>query len=148
MILDVLARLADAQAFPDSDDVSASSYDLGNPTVKNRVGTGTKLSLVFVITTAAAGDSASMTDTFRFKAVEDTQASLATKTEIISRLVPGAELTVGAVIEVPLPSGKPTKRYLGAQVEIGTGDTVSADCYVVPSEHVPQFTAYAKGYTV
>lgn len=148
MILDILARLANAQAFSGSGAVSENTYDCGNPTIKNRVGTGTPLSLVFVVTTAAAGDSGSLTDTFDFKAVEDTAEALGTKTEIISRRVPGAELVVGAIIHVPIPVNKPTKRFLGGQVALGSGDTVSADCYIIPTEHVPAFTAYAKGYTV
>lgn len=148
MILDKLLKVAAAQAFTASNEVSASSVDLGNPTIKNRVATGNKLSAIFVVTTAAAGDSASQTDTFDLAVVEDTQASLATKTSIISRRVPGAELLVGAMFEVPLPAGKPTKRYLGVQALLGTGDTVSFDAYIVPSEDVPQFTAYAKSYAV
>jgi hypothetical protein len=147
MILDILARLSNAQDFTEADEVSTDKYDCGNPTVKNRIGSGERLSLVFVITTAAAGDSASATDTFDLKAVEDTAADLSTKTEIISRRVPAAELVAGALFEVPLPSQKPTKRYLGGQIVSGTGDTVSASCYLVPSQHVPSFVAYAKGYT-
>ena len=146
MILDILARLANAQAFTDSDLVSENTYNLQQ--ANRRVGTGTKLSLVFVITTAAAGDSASLTDTCRFMAVEDSQASLATAREIISRLVPAADLAVGAIIEVPLPSQTPTLQYLGAKVDLGTGDTVSADCYVIPSDQVQAFFAHAKGYSV
>lgn len=148
MILDKLLQLAAAQAFTDADEVTENTVDLGNPTIKNRIGSGTRMSLVFVITTAAAGDSASVTDTCRLKAVEDTAANLSTKTEIVSRLVPAAELVAGAIVEIPLPVQKPTKRYLGGQVELGTGDTVSADCYVVPSDHVPAFVAYAKGYAI
>jgi len=147
MILDILARLASAQAFTDADEVSASSYDCGNPTIKNRIGSGERLSLVFVITTAGAGDGASATDTTDLTAVEDTAADLSTKTPIIARRVPAAELVAGAMFEVPLPSQKPTKRYLGAQVVQGTGDTVSATVYLVPSDHVPSFVAYAKNYT-
>ena len=148
MILDKYLQLAVAQAFTDADEVSENTIDLGNPTIKNRVGSGERLSLAFVITTAAAGDSASATDTTDLVAVEDTAANLGTKTEIISRRVPASELVAGAIFEVPLPSNKPTKRYLGAQVVQGAGDTVSATIYVIPSEHMPSFLAYAKGYSV
>jgi hypothetical protein len=148
MILDAYLKCAAAQAFTDADEVSASSIDLGNPTIKNRIGTGERMSMVFVVTTAAAGDSASITDTCRLKVVEDTASTLATKTEIISRLVPAAELTANAIFDVPLPAQKPTKRYIGAQVELGTGDTVSMSAYLVMSDQVQAFVAYAKGYAV
>lgn len=148
MILDRLAKLGAAQAFTENDEKTSFSYDCGNPTIKNRIGSGEKLSLMFVITTRAAGDSASITDTCDFCAVEDTSAALGSSVVIIQRRVPAAELVVGAVIEVPLPVGRPTKRYLGGQVVLGASDTLSADCYVVPSTHVQDFIAYAKGYAI
>lgn len=148
MILDSYLKVATAQAFTDADEVSASSVDLGAPTIKNRVGTGEDLCCIFQITTAAAGDSASATDTCRLKIVEDTQSSLATKTEVISRLIPAASLTANSLWEVPMPKGSPTKRYIGAQVELGTGDTLSASAWFVPRDHVQDFLAYAKGYAI
>lgn len=149
MILDKLAKLGAAQAFTGSNEVTTDSYDCGNPTPKNRVGTGTRLSLMFVVTTAAAGDSASVTDTCDFAAVEDSGSNLATaKVIMIQRRVPAASLTVGAIVEVPIPIDRPLKRYIGGQVLLGTGDTLSADSYIVPSDHVQQFLAYAKGYAV
>jgi hypothetical protein len=148
MILDAYTRVASAQAITDADEVSASSIDLGNPTIKNRVGSGERLSAVFTITTAAAGDSASATDTCDLIVVEDTAATLASKTVIITRRVAAALLTAGSQFEVPLPSGTPTKRYLGGQVALGTGDTLSATIDIIPSEFVPSFLAYAKGYAV
>ena len=148
MILDKLTQLGTAQAFTESDEKTTFSYDCGNPVVKNRVGTGERLSVVFVITTAAAGDSASITDTCDFCAVEDTVAALSGSTVIIQRRVPASELVPGKIIEVPLPSGKPTKRYLGGQVVLGASDTLSASSYIIPSDHVQEFTAYAKSYVV
>lgn len=148
MILDVLGRLMSAQAVSSSDAVSASSYDLGNVTPKRRVGTGEPLVLLFVVTTAAAGDSGSMTDTFRLRAISSAAEALTSPTILSERRVTGAQLTAGAIFAVEVPVSTPNARYLGAQVDVGTGDTVSLSCYVVPRNFVQDFVAYAKGYSV
>lgn len=148
MFLDVLGRLMSAQAVSSSDAVSASSYDLGNTTPVRRVGTGEDLSLLFVVTTAAAGDSGSLTDAFRLRAISSAAEALTGPTVLAERSVTGAQLTAGAVFEVPIPKGTPSQRYLGAQVDVGTGDTVSLSCYVVPRTFVQDFVAYAKGFSV
>ena len=148
MFLDVLGRLMSAQAVSSSDAVSASSYDLGNVTPARRVGTGEDLCLLFVVTTAAAGDSGSLTDTFRLRAVSSAAEALTSVTVLAERRVTGAQLTAGAIFEVPIPKGTPAQRYLGAQVDVGTGDTVSLSCYIVPRSFVHDFVAYAKGYAV
>lgn len=148
MILDILARLADAQAFTAADEKTTDKYDAGNPAVKRRIGTGTRLSVMFVITTAAAASGGSFSASAEFRALEDTVADLSTATTIISRLIPGASLPVGTIVELPLPVGTPTKRFLGGQVVLGVGDTLSADAFIVPSDHVQAFLAYAKNYAV
>lgn len=148
MYLDALTKVGAALALTGSDEVTGSSYDLGDVTPKRRVGTGEDLSVVFIITTPGAGDSGSFAADFTFAAVEDTAADLSTKTVIIQRSIAGASVTAGAVIEVPLPKGTPTKRYLGGQGILGAGDTATVDVYVLPRKHVQEFTAYNNGYNV
>jgi hypothetical protein len=147
MILDDLLQVSDAQA------VSAAAYstdtvDLGATTPARRIGAGAGLSAIIVVTVAAAGDSASMTDTFDFLVVQSANANLSSHSTIIQRRIPGAQLTVGSVWEIPIPADRPTARYLGVRYEPGTGDTVTVDAYFVPRDHVQAFIAYAKGYAV
>lgn len=148
MVLDSLAKLMDAQAVASSDQVSASSYDLGNVTPKRQVGTGEPLSLLFIVTTAAAGDAGTLTDAFVISAIGSAAAALTTPTTHISRTILAADLTAGSIHEVPVPVGTPILRYLGAHVDAGSGDSVSFDCYVVPRSMVQAFLAYAKGYAI
>jgi hypothetical protein len=148
MLLDAYTKVGAALALTGSDEVTGSSYDTGNVTPKRRVGDGEALSVVFVVTTAGAGDSGSFNGNFTFAAVEDTAADLSTKTVIIQRDLAGASVTAGAIVEVPLPHGTPTKRYIGGQGILGAGDTATVDCYVLPRKDVPNFVAYAKGYVV
>jgi hypothetical protein len=148
MILDKLLQLSVAQDVVDTDAYSTNTIDLDDPTVKNRIGTGEPMSVVVVVTTAAAGDSASFTDTFDFIFVESINANLGSHVEVIKRRIPGASLVAGYMFEVPIPIGTPAKQYCGMRYEIGSGDTVSVSAYMVPREHVQAFLAYAKGYAI
>jgi hypothetical protein len=148
MLLDKLLQLSAAQDITDTDAYSTNTVDLGNPTVKRRVGAGEDLALIVVVTTAAAGDSASFTDTFDFIAVESVNANLSSHTVMAQRRIPASELVAGAVFEIPIPKDKPAKRYIGARYELGSGDTVSVSAYFIPRDMVQAFVAYAKGYAV
>jgi hypothetical protein len=149
MILDYQTRLATALAFTDADVITTYSYDLGDVTPKRRIGAGTPLAMVFTITTAAAGDSASQTDANIFEIIESTAADLGTAATVIqSRTVAGALLTAGAMVVVNIPPGMGTKRYIGGRITMGTGDTLSANVDLIPLSHVQDFIAYNNGYEV
>jgi hypothetical protein len=151
MILDKLAELSNAQAVTSADAYSDYSFDLGNITPKHRIGTGTPLSVVFVVTTAAAADGGSFTDTFDFIVVASANANLSSHVELIKRRIPGASLVAGFTFDVPIPQGMQSAvalRYLGARYELGTDDTISVSAYIVPTEHVGAWMTYAKGYSI
>jgi hypothetical protein len=141
MILDYLAQLGDAQAITSADAYTNNSYKMPDPipgAPRNKLD-GEALALVFVVTTAAAGDGASMTDTFDFMAVESANSNLSSHSVMQQRRVPGAELVAGAIVVVNIPPGRPTSKYIGGRIELGTGDTVSVDCYLLRLEMVTQF---------
>lgn len=148
MILDALLQLSSAQAITAADAYSTNTVDLGAPTIKRRVGTGERLSLFFVVTTAAAGDGGSFTDTCDFMAVQSANANLSSHDVIVQRRVAGATLVAGFAFDLPLPFGMPTKQYLGARYELGTDDTVSVSAWVIRADDVQAWLAYAKGYSV
>lgn len=147
MYLDKALELARAQAIVASA-YTTNTVDLDNPSVANRIGSGEDLTTVWVVTTSAAGDSASFTDTFDFLVVSSAAENLSGHTELIKRRIAAALLVAGYTFEVPIPKGRPTQRYIGGRVEVGSGDTVSVSCYIVPRDFVQDFTAYAKGYAV
>ena len=151
MFLDRLTRLVDTQAITGSA-VTTNSYDLGSSaasTPGRRVGGGEPLSVVFVVEVAAAGDSGTSGDGFVFRAVSSTASTLASSTTIIQRTVAMSLLTAGAIVEVPLPVGTPTQRYLGGQVDLATGgDTISVSVYIMPRSMVQDWVSYAKGYAI
>jgi hypothetical protein len=151
MILDALTQLSDAQAVTSADAYSTNTIDLGATTPVRQIGDGEPLALVVSVDVAAAGDGtpASFTDTFDFILVESANANLSSHTEVIKRRVPGAQLTAGAVVIIPIPPGKPTKRYIGARYELGTDDTITVSAFIAPMSFVQVMAkAYAKGYVI
>jgi hypothetical protein len=144
MILDDLLKLGAAQNVTAAGLVSTNTIDLDDPVIRRRVGTGEALSAVWTVTTAAVVSA----NTFDFQILQSVNADLSSPTVIAQRRVLGANLTLGAVVEMTIPKGTPTARYLGTKVLAGAGDTVSVSTYVVPRDHVPEFTPYAKGYNI
>jgi hypothetical protein len=151
MILDKLAQLSNAQAVTSADAYSDFSYDLGNVTPKRRIGTGEPLSIVIAVTTAAAADGGSFTDTFDFIAIASANANLTSQVELNKRRIPAAALVAGFVFDLPIPQvfgSADALRYLGARYELGTDDTISVSAWLVPTEHVGAWLPYAKSASV
>lgn len=151
MVLDALLQLSDAQAVTSADAYSTNTVDLGDVTPKREVGTGEPLALIVTVDVAAAGDGApaSFTDTFDFMAVQSANANLSSHDVMIQRRVAGADLVAGAVIILPLPPGRPTKRYIGARYELGTDDTITVSAWFAPYNMVAHLAkAYRKGYVI
>lgn len=144
MLADNLCKLADGLAVTDSDAYTTYSVDLGNVTPKREVGTGEPLCLVYSVGVAAAGS----TDTSIFKCVSATSADLSSGTLIVSqRTIANASLTAGSRHVVSIPPGSVTQRYIGGRVELGSGDTITVDCHLMPESMVGIFTNYADAVT-
>lgn len=139
MIGDALTKLADGLAVTDTDAYTTYSYDLGNVTPKRDPGNGEPLALVWSVGVAAAGS----TDTSDLIVVMATTADLATGTIAISTMrVANALLTAGSRHVQPIPPYTGPLRYLGGRVELGTGDTITVDCDLVPLS----FAGISKSY--
>jgi len=131
-ILDNLTKLADGLAVTDTDAYTTYSYDLGSATPPE-VGNGTPMCLMFTVGVAAAGS----TDTTDLKAVSSTAEGLATATvALITRRIANALLTLGSRHVLPIPPGSVTQRYIGGRVELGSGDTITVDCDLIPMDFV------------
>lgn len=151
MVLDALLQLSSAQDVTSADAYSTNTIDLGATTPVREIGSGEPMALLVNVTTAAAGDGtpASFTDTFDFMVVQSANENLSAHDVIVERRVPGAQLVAGALIIIPIPPGRPTKRYLGARYELGTDDTISIDAWIAPLSFVQTIAkAYAKGYVI
>ncbi len=139
MIFDDELKLGSAQAVTDTDAYMTNKIlNLGNSTPKRDFGAGEEMCLVFMPTVAAAGS----TDTTDLIAVHSDNDDLSSHAELAKRRVANAALTVGSIHVVPIPPGAVSKQYLGGRVELGTGDTITVNCYVARLRDVPQADRY------
>lgn len=143
MALDKDLKIAAALAVTAAGVVSTHMVDLGAPTVKRRVGTGTPLGILVKVTTAAAGDGSSLTDTFRFQAISSAASNGSNPTVLAEIQPPATDLVVGAHFVIPIPPGTPKQQYLGAFFDAGADDTVAVDAYVAPIAAIQQYLAHA-----
>jgi hypothetical protein len=91
----------------------------------------------------AAGDV--VATSYKFSAIEDTNANLATAVSVLSSVtVAGSAIKNGQPITVPLPKGSMTKQYQGLDIDVtgGTNPTLTIDAFLVPMDEVEATKAY------
>lgn len=146
MIMDALTLVSDAQALT-ATGVSTNTIDLGNPTVKNRIGSGEPVG--FWVTNDVAADFTTTDETYTIQAISSASANLSTPTVLSSvTLSTAAMRAAGAGIFVPIPKGLPTQRYIGLNFVLGgTTPSITVTAGLVPATFVQDQTTYAKGYS-
>ena len=153
MFLDALLRVANAQTFNGASEVSADSVDLGvvpaSGVPGRQVGTGEPLVLAFFVETAAAATGAG-TAQYLINVVQADNAALSTNKEVIASVTKTeAQLTAGAVVIVPIPTGVPTRQFIGGEVDLPlSSSTVVGSMFFGPRDFVDAWIAYKRGYTV
>lgn len=149
MFLDALLLLSDAQAVT-VDAVSVNTIDLGNPTVKNRIGSGEPMAVL--ITFDAALGFGGSNETYTFEVIQSDNANLSTPDIVASRVylpTTAALRAAGNRVLIPIPPGTPTKRYLGLNYNTGgTTPTGTFTAALMPQSMAEEsLLAYAKGYS-
>lgn len=143
---DALLRVSSAQAVT-ADAVSTDKIDLGNPTVKNRIGTGEPMGFAVVVTTAL--DFTTTDETYIVEVLESASADLSSPVIVASRTIglTAAERAVGASFFIPIPPGKPALRYLGLNYNTGgTSPSGSFTADLIPQKFYGEWLAYANAY--
>ena len=148
MFVDALLTMSDAQALT-ATAVSANTIDLGNPTVKRDIGVGEPVVAVVTADVALGGT----TPTIACEFIQSANADLSSPDVLAtSGTISGAAaFPAGKQIEVPIPAGRITKRYVGMRYTMGgTSPTATVTAVLQPasmtSQPVP--TNYAKGYSI
>lgn len=152
MFIDALCLLSDAQAFTAAA-VSTNSYDLGLPgglgtPPKRAIGTGEAIGAAFQVDVAASST------TVKLEVIMATDAALTAGIIVLSeetRL--SADLPLGAILVLPIPSGEPAAgwlRFLGVRVTpVGGAATVTLTAWLAPMSMLSVAAkSYAKSYTV
>lgn len=136
---DLENQLSVAQAFTGAATVSTNSY--AKQTAAQDISIGRRMALLFVPTVAAGAGS-----THTLEAIQADDAALTSNVEVLSSVSKlAASLTVGAEIEIPIPQGVMTKKYLGFRnTSTGGTTTVTADVYLVPQDEIPKYKSFPK----
>ena len=142
MYVDNFLRVSNAQAFGAAA-VSTDSIDLGNPSIKRRIGTGEPMVFGFCVTTAGTVAATLL------EVISATDAALTAGILVVSsRTIPLAETTVGALFALGVPMGTPTQRYLGIRATTAAG-TISGTAWLTPTEMFSiAAQAYPRNYAV
>jgi hypothetical protein len=91
-------------------------------------------------TVALAGTSPTM----KLDVVESANADLSSPT-VLGSVSGLTSAPVGKVIEVPIPQGVMTKKYIGLQVTLGgTTPTITLDAYLVPQDEIAKYKSFPK----
>lgn len=145
MFMDALLVLSDAQALT-ATALSTNTIDLGNPTVKNRVGTGEPLAVGIQVDVAA--DFTTTDETYEVQIISSASANLSSATILARFPLLASQLTLGKKFSLPIPGGMPSQRYLGVNYVLGgTTPTVTLTASVAPRSMVEaEYTYYPKGY--
>ncbi len=133
MRFDVENQLSVAQAFTGAATVSANSY--AKQTAAQDLSIGRRLALL-VLPTVAQGAGSTMT----VEVIQATDAGLTAGIDSLASVsVLAANMGLGDQLEVPIPQGVMTKRYLGARVTLTGGTTtITADIYLVPQDEIAE----------
>jgi hypothetical protein len=149
MITDFQTTLSDAQALT-ATAVSTNTYDNGNPTPKNEIGTGEPL--VLMITVDVAADTTSGDETYQFQLIQSANANLSSQDVLLqtdTSFITRATLVAGYKIEIPVPKGMVSKRYLGARYVCGgTTPTLTVTASLIPWSMTEKQVYYASGFII
>lgn len=149
MILDALLLVSDAQAIT-ADAVSTNTIDLGNPTVKNRIGSGEPMG--FLVTVDVAADITTGDETYAIEIISSANANLSSPTVLARFVFTAAQLAAGAQLFLPLPQNFPQQRYIGLNYDVGgTTPSVTVTASLQPASMANaegRNTFYAKAYAI
>lgn len=147
MIMDALLLVSDAQAVT-VDAVSTNTIDLGNPTVKNRIGTGE--AMAFAVQVDVAADFTTADETYAIEVISSAAANLSSPTVLARYVLTAAQLALGKKFALPVPPGMPSQRYLGLNYDTGgTTPTITVTAALMPQSMIdPEYTVYSKNYSI
>ena len=139
MRFDIENQLSVAQAFTGSAAVSTHSYE--KQTAAQDISVGRRMALIVLPTVSAGAGS-----THTLEVIQADNAALTSNVESLASVsVLAANLQAGDAIEVPIPQGVMTKKYLGFRnTATGGTTTVTLDVYLVPQDEIPHFKTFPK----
>lgn len=132
-------QLSVVQAFTGAATVSANAYEKAS--AAQDISIGRRLALLAMSTVAPGAFT-----TMLIEAIQADDAALTTNVNVLgSASFTAAQAAKGQEMEVPIPQGTMSRRYIGARVTITGGTTTATlDIYLVPLDENPKFKSFPK----
>jgi len=131
-------QICTAQAFTGAATVSADSRE--KQTAAQDLSIGRRMALLVLPTVAAGAGS-----THVMEVIQSADAALGTPDVLGSVTVLAANLVPGKQVEIPIPQGVMSKKYIGFRhTATGGTTTVTLDVYLVPQDEIAQYKSFPK----
>lgn len=139
MRFDIENQLSVAQAFTGAATVSTHSY--AKQTAAQDISIGRRMALLVMPTVNAGAGS-----THTLEAIQADDAALTVNVEVLNTVtILAAALIKGKEIEVPIPQGVMSRKYLGFRnSSAGGATTVTLDVYLVPQDEIAKYKSFPK----
>jgi hypothetical protein len=139
MRFDIQNQLSVAQAFTGAATVSTNSYD--KLVAATDLSIGRRYSLLLIPTVAAGAGS-----THTMELIQADDAALTVNVDSLNTVtVLAAALFLGSHVELPVPLGCLTRRYIGFRnTATGGTTTVTLDVYLMPADELPYYRSFPK----
>lgn len=139
MRFDIENQVSVAQAFTGSATVSTNSY--AKQSAAQDISIGRRMAFLCMPTVAQGAGS-----TMVIEAIQADDAALTSNVEALNSVsVLAANFQLGDEVEVPIPQGVMTRKYLGTRVTLTGGTTtVTMDAYLVPQDEIAKYKSFPK----
>lgn len=140
IFFDIENQLSEAQAFLGAATVSTHSY--AKQTAAQDISIGRRMALL-VLPVVAADPAA----THKLEVIQADDAALTSNVQSLNTVeVLGTKLALGEQVEVPIPQGVMSKKYLGFRHTAtgGAATTVTLDVYLVPQDEIAKSKSFPK----
>lgn len=136
---DIENQMSVAQAFTGTATVSTHSYE--KQTAAQDLSIGRRMALLVMPTVNAGAGS-----THVLEAIQADDAALTSNVQSLASVsVLAAALIKGSPVEIPIPQGVMTKKYLGFRnTATGGATTVTLDVYLVPQDEIAKYKSFPK----
>jgi hypothetical protein len=138
MFFDIENQLSVDQAFTGAATVSTHSY--AKQTAAQDLSIGRRMALACYFAAAGAGT------THTLEAIQADDAALTSNVEVLNTVtIATSAVKIGEAVEVPIPQGAMTRKYIGFR-HTATGGTTTAtiSAYLVPQDEIPKYKSFPK----
>ena len=138
MYFDVQNQVCTNQAFTGAATVSTDSY--AKQTAAQDLSIGCRMAIAVYFAAAGAGT------THTLEAIQADDAALSSNVESLATVtIPTTAVKLGEAVEVPIPQGVMTRKFLGLRhTAVGGTTTATINAYLMPQSDIAKYKSFPK----